>query len=199
MNNVFRKRVHRPGPFLRDLGTLLWSLPSLFSMMRARRLSRAFAEKLMLATTAVNQCVLCARVHSEMAFDNGVPREEVLTLLNQDLGEGRFAREEEQTALLYAQHYAETERKPEPGRTARLEEVYGREKAGDILLVLKIINFFNLCGNTFSAFTARFRGLRAEGSSLLFEAVFFLFSAPAILVFSLYARLRGNRFSFQNR
>jgi len=61
----------------------------------------------MLAATAVNECTLCARFHSEMAYQSGVDRSEVISLLNMDLS-GRTSSQEEVTALLYAQDYAET-------------------------------------------------------------------------------------------
>jgi len=41
-----------------------------------------------------------------------------------------------------------------------------------------MIFFGNLLGNTFDAFLSRVRGVPAENSSLLFEVIFFFFTAP---------------------
>lgn len=84
------------------------------------------------------------------------------------------ATEHELPALLFAQHYAETDRKPDPAMTARLAEFYGEKTAGDIMLLIRVIFFGNLLGNTFDAFPARLKGQKAEDSSALFELLFYL-------------------------
>lgn len=195
MNNTFKKRIFTPGLLFSDIIYLVQKLPAIISILRSKRISRAFAEKIMLTTTAVNQCVLCARFHSEMAYQSGIDRSEVVSLLNMDL-EGRASSDYEVSALLYAQHYAETQRKPKPEMTQRLYNDYGREKADDIMLIIRLIMFSNLSGNTFSAFTSRLRGASAPGSSLLFELFFVACSAPLIIPSLLYLKMKKNKFEF---
>lgn len=195
MNNTFNKMIFTQELLLSDIMYLTQKLPAIISMLRSKRISRPFAEKIMLATTAVNQCLLCARFHSEMAYQSGVDRSEVLSLLNMDL-EGRVSSDYEFTALLYAQHYAETRRKPEPNMTQRLYNDYGREKADDIILIIRLIIFANLSGNTFSALASRIMGVRAPGSSLLFELFFAAVSAPLIIPSMLYLKIKKNKFEF---
>ena len=91
------------------------------------------------------------------------------------------AAEDEVPALLYAQHYAETDRNPDPEMVEKLTAYYGEEKAQQIQLVIRMITFGNLSGNTFDAFLSRLKGVKAQNSSALFEFFFFLFSAPALL------------------
>ena len=65
--------------------------------------------------------------------------------------------------------------------TARLVEKYGEQTAEDIILMIRMIWFGNLSGNTFDAFLSRLKGRKASHSSLLFELVFFIVSAPFLL------------------
>lgn len=84
------------------------------------------------------------------------------------------ATEHELPALLFAQHYAETNRKPDSDMTARLDAFYSERTARDIMLLIRVIFFGNLLGNTFDAFPSRLKGQKATDSSALFELLFFL-------------------------
>ncbi|MEA2086399.1 MAG: carboxymuconolactone decarboxylase family protein, partial [Chloroflexota bacterium] len=55
---------------------------------------------------------------------------------------------EEGLALIYAQHWAESNAHPDPEAVRKLEETYGIEKAGAIYLVLRMIRLGNLSGNS---------------------------------------------------
>jgi hypothetical protein len=110
---------------------------------------------------------------------SGISPEEVQQMLK--LQFQADANEDELTALLYAQHYAETQRNPSPEMTEKLEAEYGLEKAEEIQMVIRMITFGNLSGNTFDAFLSRLKGAKAEGSHFLFELVFFIFGAPFLL------------------
>ncbi len=46
--------------------------------------------------------------------------------------------------------------------------------ARDIMLLIRIIFFGSLLGNTFDAFPTRLRGQKAKGSSAVFELLFYL-------------------------
>jgi hypothetical protein len=65
---------------------------------------------------------------------------------------------EEVPALLYAQHWAETDAEPDPQARARLVEVYGSRRARQIETVLRLIRIGNLVGNI-----AEHSGLVARG------------------------------------
>jgi len=149
----------------------------------------------MLATTAVNECLLCARFHSEMAFQSGVDRREVAALLNMDLS-GKTTEDDELNALLFAQHFAETNRNPSPEMRQRLFDYYGDKKGADIILIIRLITFGNLSGNTFSAFQNRLKGIKAEKSSVIFEIFFVIFTAPLIIPSLIYIKLKKNHFQF---
>lgn len=55
---------------------------------------------------------------------------------------------EEIPALLYAQHWAESDAQPDPAARQTLIDSYGQEKAEAIEMVLRMIRTGNLAGNT---------------------------------------------------
>jgi len=99
-------------------------------------------------------------------------------------------------ALLFAQHDAEPPR-PEPEMWRRLVDAYGAWTADRVLMVIRIIFFGNLLGNTFDAVLVRCRGQGVAGQSRCFEAVFFLltfwFLLPAKWLMSRENRFRAAR------
>lgn len=190
----FTKRVSPPSLFFGDLAFVLGHLPSYIGVLVAKRVGFAFSERLRLVTTAVNQCVICARLHVELGQLAGIDQEEIRALLNNDLG-GRDPADHEVRALLYAQHYAESGRAPLPEMTRGLFEHYGEDTARDIMLVIRLINFFNLAGNTLEAFMLRLRGGTVPGRAFP-EFLVALVSAPVALPFFAYMSYKGNRFTF---
>ena len=148
-SHEFEKRIFTPGLFLNDVGYLLTRIPWMIGAARDEKLGRPLIEKIMLVTTAVNECTYCAWYHAKAAVASGLSAEEVRSLL--DLQFQATAADYESMALLYAQHYAETNRQPEPQMTARLFDTYGKRTAQHIVLVIRMISFGNLMGNTWDA------------------------------------------------
>jgi AhpD family alkylhydroperoxidase len=108
-------------------------------------LSPALQERLMLAVTSVEGCRYCSYFHSKLALKGGVSQEEIGKLLS---GEVEGCPEEETLAVLYAQHWAESNTCPDQEAVDRLKETYGSEKAEAIHLMLRMIRLGNLMGNT---------------------------------------------------
>ena len=99
----------------------------------------------MLAVTEVNGCRYCAYAHARMALAAGVSRADVDALARGGLDgspPGQVA------ALLYAQHWAETDAKPDPEVRLRVLETYGQAKTEAIELSMRLIRVGNLTGNT---------------------------------------------------
>ena len=98
-------------------------------------------------------------------------------------------------ALLYAQHDAETDRRPEPEMWRRLVDAYGARTADYVLMVIRIFFFANLLGNILDAVLVLCRGQDVAGQSRCFEAVFFLrtfwFMLPAKWLMSRENRSRA--------
>ena len=99
----------------------------------------------MLAVTSVEGCRYCSYFHSKLALKGGISQEEIGKLLSGDV-EG--CPEEEALAVLYAQHWAESNARPDPEAIQKLQEIYGSEKAEAIHLMLRMIRLGNLLGNT---------------------------------------------------
>ncbi|MCB9284323.1 MAG: carboxymuconolactone decarboxylase family protein [Lewinellaceae bacterium] len=181
MNSLpaFDRKIYTPRLLFHDLGFFLSHLREIRGAMRNEQIGKAFMEKIMTVVTAVNGCVYCAWFHARQSEAAGISREEVKDLLELQFHAG--ASEHEVMGLLYAQHYAETDRHPDEEMTAKLIASYGDRTARDIILMIRMIYFGNLSGNTFDAFLSRLRGQKAPHSNLLFELIFFLFSAPILL------------------
>jgi AhpD family alkylhydroperoxidase len=113
--------------------------------MRSEGLDPAFRERLMLVVTGVNGCRYCSYVHAREALAEGISRDEIRAL-----GESMFegSPPEKVPALLYAQHWAETDGKPDPAIRERIRQRYGRDALERIEAVLRVIRIGNLMGNT---------------------------------------------------
>jgi len=142
----YKKRTYKN---LKEIITDLW-----FPVRNRRKLREvtskevitpAFKERLMLAVTAVNGCRYCSYFHTRQALKSGVSTEEISRLLSGDID---TCPEEEATAVMYAQHWAESDAHPETEAARKLQQTYGVEKAEAIHLMLRMIRLGNLLGNT---------------------------------------------------
>ena len=179
MEKEFSRKIFTPKLLITDSLFLMSRMPRMISLLFDKHITRAFAEKIFAVVTAVNGCSYCTWFHAKAAVASGISDDELKNMLN--LQFQADADDFEIPALLYAQHYAETNRNPDPEMTQRLEMFYGKKTARNIFLVIRIIFFGNLIGNTSDAFVSRLKGQKAPNSSALFECFFFLLSAPVLL------------------
>ncbi len=116
----------------------------LFMLRNTTRLTRVYRgglpptlrERLMVAAAAVYGCRFCSWLHTREALRIGVDKEELARLV---AGVMEGCPEEYSIAVLYAQHWAESNAHPDPEAVHRLEETYGREKANLVNVVLRPI------------------------------------------------------------
>ena len=172
MKQNFDKKIYTAGLFINDLLFLLWKMPKIIGAMKNKKIGKAFMEKIMNVTTAVNGCTYCSWFHAKQAIDSGISKEEVKNMMNLQFESD--ASDFELTALLYAQDYAENNRKPNVDTEAIFYQYYGDKTAKDIILLIRTVFFGNLYGNTWDAVLSRFKGVSAKGSNVLFELIFFL-------------------------
>jgi AhpD family alkylhydroperoxidase len=165
-NAAFNKRLFTLATFAVSVRNLFAHLDELRVAARQRRISRAFAEKIMLTVTRVNGCRYCSYAHARMALQAGITEAELVQLMG---GEFKDVPAHEIIALSFAQHYAEQRDQFEPGAWQRLLEAYGAQAARDILAYIRLITFANLIGNTFDAVLSRLAGRPAPGSHFLEE------------------------------
>ena len=128
-----------------DVRFLLINRRPIRAATRGDRISPGFRERLMLAVTQVNGCRLCSFAHSREAVKQGVSRHEIDRIMGAEFGD---CPEEEVPALLYAQHWADTEGRPDDEARAKLVETYGEAAAEDIDLILRAIRAGNYTVNT---------------------------------------------------
>ncbi len=164
--STFSRRIFTYRAFIQAIDDLLNRLPDLKRATRGGRVSKAFSERIMLAVTQVNGCRYCNWGHSVAALKAGVPREQIDAI---NVSEFTELPPDEVPALLFAQHYAETEGHPDSEAWDKLVEQYAEQGAQDILAYIRMITFGNLWGNSFDALLSRFVGKPAPNSSLLSE------------------------------
>ena len=144
MNAFQRRRYHSIGSFLRDVGFIMRNRRAVRRLTRGG-LEPKFRERLMLAVTQVNRCRHCSHAHTRAALKEGLSRETIAALLQ---GEFDDVPENELPALLYAQHWAESEGRPEQDAVDALEAAYDAEMVAQIDLVLRLIRTGNYMGNS---------------------------------------------------
>jgi len=108
-------------------------------------LSPGFRERLMLAVSAVEGCRYCSYFHAKQALKNGITPEEINRLLSRTVDN---CPEDETVAVMYAQHWAESNAHPAPEAVIKLKQTYGIEKTDAIHLMLRMIRLGNLLGNS---------------------------------------------------
>ncbi len=161
-NRRFNKRTYGIGEFFGDISFLTKNVRNVRRVMRERWIPSAFRERLMLAVISVYGCRYCCWAHTREALRSGVDQEEIARLL---AGSIDNCPEEEAIALLYAQHWADSDARPHPEAVGRLEEAYGAERAEAINLILRMIRVGNLWGNTWDRFLYRLSfSRRVEGA-----------------------------------
>jgi AhpD family alkylhydroperoxidase len=142
----FKKRKYKN---LKDVFGDLWfpikNRSQLKAITRKGLISLAFQERLMLAVTAVNGCRYCSYFHTKQALRGGISAEEISSLLSGDIAD---CPQDEAVAVIYAQHWAESDAHPDPEAVRRLQQTYGREKTEAIHLILRMIRTGNLLGNS---------------------------------------------------
>ena len=106
-------------------------------------LSAILRERLMIAVTQVNGCAMCTYAHARMALESGMQEDEIRSMLN---GELRDVPQNEMTAILFAQHFADTRCVPDRVAWDKLCNQYGRDSALAILGAIRAITAGNALG-----------------------------------------------------
>ena len=146
----FNKRFYTSGRELaNDILYLARNIRGLARISSGGTVSPAFRERLMLVTTAVYGCRYCSYLHARQGLKSGISQQEAAALL---AGSLETCPPEEAVALLYAQHWAESNANPDPEAIERLERAYGAETAKAINLVLRMVRVGNLAGNLWDYF-----------------------------------------------
>jgi AhpD family alkylhydroperoxidase len=146
MDKKFHRRFYAHlGEFSEDFRYMLTHRSLIRRAMR-ELIPVDFRERLMMIVTEVNGCRYCSYYHAKQALSSGVPAAQLRELLAGSVPQDAPA--EELPALLYAQHWADSNAQATPTASQHLREVYGDEKTEAILIILRMIRIGNLLGNT---------------------------------------------------
>jgi AhpD family alkylhydroperoxidase len=146
----FPKRFYTSArEFTVDILYLVRNIRRLNSRNLNGAISPAFRERLMLAVTAVYGCRYCSYFHAKRGLESGIDGEEAAALL---AGSLEVCPSEEALAILYAQHWAESNANPDKEAIERLEQVYEAEQVKAINLALRMVRIGNLTGNLWDYF-----------------------------------------------
>lgn len=159
-------RIFTTATFYRHLKISLANFSDLRKANKRKNVSKKFSEKIMLAVTQVNGCRMCSYVHTKNAIDAGIPEDEINAMLNGELGD---VNKNESIGLMFAQHYADTDGKPDKATYDNFVNYYGEEKAADILAMIRVIMAANIHGVALDALKNRLKGKKVEGSKFRHE------------------------------
>lgn len=110
-----------------------------------QRISRELGERVFLAVIGVNDCAYCSWLHTRTALAAGLTDAEITSMLAGDFSE---LSEDEAVAVLYAQHWADSQGAVSPEARQRALEEYGPHTLRHIEAHITAVNFGNLCSNT---------------------------------------------------
>lgn len=171
MKSFCRKRIYGVGINARLMDDFFMNLGAFKRAAKRGNVGREFEKRIMLAVTQVNGCEMCRYHHTAQALKQGMNKEEIDAILNAEFSD---VPDDEISALLFAQHYADTIAKPDAEAVGSFVEGYGKQKAEDILCYIRAIMVGNAQGNIMGAFKNRFKG-KPEVGSTFFKEVSVLF------------------------
>lgn len=146
--NKFRRRTYSVPEFLHDIFAVLKSPVLAIGVLWGNALPHRFRERLYLAVIAVNGCRYCTYLHTRTALEAGLSPDDIHCLLG---GIMENVPIDETTALLYAQHWADSNGRPDANARATVTETYGAEQSKAIEMALLLIRIGSLSGNSFDA------------------------------------------------
>ncbi len=189
MKHAFTKRIFTPKLFISDLWFIVRNFIRIVRLFRDKEVEQ-IVDKTLLVVTGINNCKYCTWIDGKIALKDGIPRKEVLDVLNLQFDTG--ATEYELPALLYAQNFTETDRNPDPELVSALYTAYGDDLAEKIILTVRVVTFGNMYFNTWLAVISRFKGKPAPKSSVLFEIPYFICNSFKILPFVIWRKYDTN-------
>ena len=121
----YRKRSYNYSKLKSDITNLIQRRSEIREMIKAKRISDKFVERIMLATTVVNDCRYCTWGHTKMALKMGITKKEINSIYYSDFED---IPEEERLAFMFAQNFAEAKNQPSMESIKSLFQYYGNER-----------------------------------------------------------------------
>jgi len=149
MNEDYLKTLHGPGQYFRLFGSTFKAMSGLGRIPKDERVPPSLTERITLAVSGVNECEYCSWLHSKKALELGFSEKDVENMLRGDLSGLNRA---EAAAVLYAQHWADTDGNVSTDARKGLEEFWTEGAVRSIEAFIVSAYFGNLCSNTVVAF-----------------------------------------------
>lgn len=176
----FTKRTFTLPLLARSLGGALLHLPMFAIALVRPTIPRGLREQIMLGVNSVNGCRYCSWAHTGLALAHGVNLEELACLL--DTGTSGKLDERDATAILFAQNFADTIRKPTPEARAALAKQFTAYERRELMAYIHAVYLGSLCGNSADAWLARLSGRKVDDGHPVPEALAALLAAPALSI-----------------
>ena len=125
-----------------------------------------FKERIMLAVTEVNGCVMCSYVHTKLATKAGLTDKDIKSLLE---GELEGVPDDQSLGVLFAKDYAFNKEKVDKEFYDRLVEHYGHRKSRAILGASEFITMTNSMGISMALLKNTLSFKHVKGSNILNE------------------------------
>jgi len=189
MSQQFNKRLYSLKDYYKVIRYALKTIKYFRRGKKSGELSSSLESRIMLAVTEVNGCEICSYYHTGEALKNGISEEDISSMLN---GNTTDIPLEDSVAILFAQHYADLEGKPNRSAWNRLVSTYGKEKAYIILAATRVIMFGNILGIAYGALKNRLKGQPVAKSNLTYElsiVIGTLILIPGALIHNLFELL----------
>lgn len=150
---------------------------------KSRIINKKFKERIMLAITEVNGCSMCSFVHTKLALQIGMSKEEIKQILDGDTSDIPL---DDAVAVLFAQNFAYSKENPSVEAIRRIVEEYGVKKSELILAASNMITFTNGMGTSMDYLYERMKFKRNKKSNILLELFNPLLSMSLFPVMVLY-------------
>jgi AhpD family alkylhydroperoxidase len=189
MKDNFGRNLYSLGEFYNITYLAFFSAYDLIYATKNKLLNKHFIERIMLAVTEVNGCEICSYAHTKMALEAGMSNEEIQNML---AGISDDVPEEEMSAVVFGQYYADSRGNPSKESWERILEIYGPQKAKGILASIRVMMLGNASGIPWSSFINRFKGKSDNRSSIPYEIGMIIATIiyfPVALVQALLAKL----------
>lgn len=163
------KKLYQPLEAYMILYRALRSFLQLKKAIQSGVLDEQLKERIMLAVTEVNGCVMCSYAHTQMALESGMDHDEIIAMLN---GEFKDIPDDEMNAILFAQAYADQRGHPSKASKEKIMQEYGKEKTKAMMGAICVIMAGNTYGIIFGSLKGRITKQKDkvdQRSSLLYE------------------------------
>jgi AhpD family alkylhydroperoxidase len=138
-------------------------------------------ESIMVTVNSVNSCPYCEGLHGELARMAGVEDPKGLMKAN---SESECRKYVDDPAITYARIFAETDGRGDRESAAfdALQTATSPGFARSVRALTWFLLWGSIGGNTINGFIARLKGQGKEGSSAIFELLFFVYYGPLFLI-----------------